>query len=138
MPFVTVYYSDSQLHKEELKKVSHSIHLALMEHFQIPKDDYFHMFLPYPSHQFFYNPYYLLEAGRKRTDKMIHVSITCGPGRTIDQKKNLYQSISEAFYNYLNIPTTDIFITLNETPAENWSFGQGIAQMVTMKEDKES
>lgn len=69
---------------------------------------------------------------------MIHVSITCGPGRTIQQKRNLYQSISEAFYNHLNISTTNIFITLNETSAENWSFGQGIAQMVTMKEAKES
>ncbi|PEI93448.1 tautomerase family protein [Bacillus pseudomycoides] len=138
MPFVTVYYPENQLNKEKFKKVSNGIHLALMEHFQIPKDDYFHMFLPYPSHQFFYNPYYLLEEKKKRTDTMIHVSITCGPGRTIQQKRNLYQSISEAFYNHLNISTTNIFITLNETSAENWSFGQGIAQMVTMKEAKES
>ena len=138
MPFVTVYYPENQLNKEKFKKVSNGIHLALMEHFQIPKDDYFHMFLPYPSHQFFYNPYYLLEEEKKRTDTMIHVSITCGPGRTIQQKRNLYQSISEAFYDHLNISTTNIFITLNETSAENWSFGQGIAQMVTMKEAKES
>ncbi|MBY0596745.1 tautomerase family protein [Bacillus bingmayongensis] len=135
MPFVTVYYPESQSNREELKKVSNGIHLALIEHFQIPKDDYFHLFLPYPSHQFFYNSYYLLEEEKKRSEKMIHVSITCGPGRTIDQKRNLYQSISESFYNHLNISTTDIFITLNETPAENWSFGQGIAQMVTIEKE---
>ncbi|KEK24910.1 tautomerase family protein [Bacillus gaemokensis] len=137
MPFVTVYYPDGQLHREELKKVSNRIHHSLIEHFRIPENDYFHMFLPYPSHQFFYDPYYLLEGQKKRTDKMIHVSITCGPGRTIQQKRNLYRSISEAFYNHLNISTTDIFITLNETSAENWSFGQGIAQMVNMRGEKE-
>lgn len=137
MPFVNVYYPEGQLNKEELKKVSNSIHHSLIEYFKIPENDYFHLFLPYPSDQFFYDPHYLLEGEKKRTDKMIHVSITCAPGRAINQKKNLYQSISEAFYNHLNISTTDIFITLNETSAENWSFGQGIAQMVNMKEEKE-
>lgn len=136
MPFVTVYYPDGQLHREELKRVSNRIHYSLIEHFSIPENDYFHMFLPYPPDQFFYDPHYLLEEKKKRTDKMIHVSITCGPERTIQQKRNLYQSISEAFYDHLNISTTNIFITLNETSAENWSFGQGIAQMVTMKEKK--
>lgn len=137
MPFVNVYYPEGQLNKEELKKVSNSIHHSLIEHFKIPENDYFHLFLPYPSDQFFYDPHYLLEGEKKRTDKMIHVSITCAPGRSINQKRNLYQSISEAFYNHLNISTTDIFITLNETSAENWSFGQGIAQMINMKEEKE-
>ncbi|WP_242224074.1 tautomerase family protein [Bacillus cereus group sp. BfR-BA-01380] len=136
MPLVTVYYSEGQLNKEELKKVSNSIHHSLIEHFKIPVNDYFHMFLPYPSNQFFYDPYYLLEGAKKRTDKMIHVSITCAPGRTLHQKRKLYQSISEAFYSHLNISTTDIFITLHETSAENWSFGQGIMQMVTMKEER--
>ncbi|SFI10064.1 MULTISPECIES: tautomerase family protein [unclassified Bacillus (in: firmicutes)] len=138
MPFVNVYYPEGQLNKEELKKVSNCIHHSLIEHFKIPENDYFHMFLPYQSNQFFYDPYYLLEREQKRTDKILHVSITCGPGRTINQKRDLYQSIAEAFYNHLNISTTDIFITLNETSAENWSFGQGIAQMVTMKEEKNS
>ncbi|ENQ3079352.1 tautomerase family protein [Bacillus cereus] len=137
MPLVTVYYPEGQLNKEELKKVSNNIHHSLIEHFKIPDNDYFHMFLPYPSNQFFYDSYYLLEGEKKRTDKMIHVSITCAPGRTLHQKRNLYQSITEAFYNRLNIPTTNIFITLNETSAENWSFGQGKVQMVNMEEEKE-
>ncbi|MFE5131744.1 tautomerase family protein, partial [Bacillus mobilis] len=74
----------------------------------------------------------------KRTENILHVSITCGPGRTINQKKRLYQSISRAISNHLNISTTDIFIILNETSAENWSFGQGVAQLVNMREGKNS
>ncbi|MGI2769751.1 tautomerase family protein, partial [Bacillus cytotoxicus] len=30
-----------------------------------------------------------------------------------------------------------IFIILNETSAENWSFGQGVVQLANMKEGKE-
>ncbi|MGP7816572.1 tautomerase family protein [Niallia sp. 01092] len=137
MPFVHVYYPERQWNKEGLKIISNSIHHSLIEHFHIPENDYFHMCLPYPSNQFFYDPHYLLEGEKKRTDHLIHVSITCAPGRTIIQKRNLYQSIAKAFYHHLNISTTDIFITLNETSAENWSFGQGIAQMVNKKEEKE-
>jgi 4-oxalocrotonate tautomerase family enzyme len=136
MPFVNVYYPEGLSNKEELKKVSNSIHHSLVEHFEVPENDYFQMFLPYPSNQFFYDPFYLLEGEKKRTEKMIHVSITCGPGRTINQKRNLYESISNAISNHLNISTTDIFIILNETSAENWSFGEGIAQMVNIKEEK--
>jgi len=138
MPFVHVYYREDLLSKEDLKKVSNSIHHSLIEHFNVPEDDYFHMCLPYPSNQFFYDPDYLLEGEKKRSDKMIHISITCAPGRTINQKRNLYKSISEVFFHHLKISTTDIFITLNESPAENWSFGQGIAQMVNTKEEKYS
>ncbi|MDZ5480328.1 tautomerase family protein [Bacillus thuringiensis] len=134
MPFVNVYYPDGQLNKEELKTVSNSIHHSLIEHFEIPENDYFQMFLPYPPNQFFYDPHYLLEGEEKRTEKIMHVAITCGPGRTINQKKSLYQSISKTISNHLNISTTDIFITLNETSVENWSFGQGIAQMVNIRE----
>jgi len=136
MPFINVYYPEYLLNNNELKKVSNSIHQSLIEHFQIPEADYFQLFSPYSSHQFFYDSQYLLENGKKRTDKMIYISITCGEGRTIRQKTNLYQSIAQRLYDYSNIPTNDIFITLNETSAENWSFGQGIAQMVNLREEK--
>ncbi|ADF40473.1 tautomerase family protein [Priestia megaterium] len=136
MPFVNVYYSEYQLNDKELKKVSNFIHQSLIQHFHIPKDDYFQLFLPYPPQHFFYDSQYLLENGEKRTDQMIYISITCGQGRTIQQKKKLYQSIAEELSTHLNISTNNIFITLNETPLENWSFGQGIAQMVNQKEEK--
>lgn len=61
-------------------------------------------------------------------------SITCGQGRTIEQKKKLHQSIAEGLHTDLDLSTNNIFITVNETTLENWSFGQGIAQMVNQKE----
>ncbi|MBK5504920.1 tautomerase family protein [Bacillus mycoides] len=133
MPFVNVYYHEDILNKEELKKIGECIHLSLIEHFNIPENDYFQIFLPYQQNQFLYNPYYLLERGEMRTENMIHVSITCGPGRTVQQKKGLYQSISFEISACSNLKVTDIFITLHETAAENWSFGQGMAQLVKMK-----
>ncbi|AGE77677.1 TPA: tautomerase family protein [Bacillus thuringiensis] len=136
MPFVKIYYPENILNEEELEKMGECIHLSLIEHFNIPENDYFQMFLPYQENKFLYNPYYLLERGEKRTENMIYVSITCGPGRTVQQKKDLYQSVSLKITEYSDVKTSDIFITLNETAAENWSFGQGIAQMVKIKGEK--
>ena len=41
------------------------IHLSLIEHFNIPENDYFQMFLPYQQNKFLYNPYYLLEREKR-------------------------------------------------------------------------
>ncbi|WP_209367455.1 tautomerase family protein [Priestia megaterium] len=136
MPFLNVYYPEHQLNDKKLEKISNHIHQSLIQHFHIPKDDYFQLFLPYPSQHFFYDSQYLLERGEKRTDNMIYISITCGQGRTVEQKKKLYQSIAEGLHADLDLSTNNIFITLNETPLENWSFGQGLAQMVNQKEGK--
>ena len=57
-------------------------------------------------------------------------------GKNGATEKDLYQSVSLKIAEYSDIKTSDIFITLNETAAENWSFGQGIAQMVKIKEKK--
>lgn len=133
MPFVKIYYPENILNKEGLKNIGECIHLSLIEHFNIPENDYFQMFLPYQKNHFLYNPYYLLERGEKRTENMIYISITCGPGRTVQQKKSLYQSVSLKISECSGEKDSDVFITLNETSAENWSFGQGLAQLVKVK-----
>lgn len=53
MPFVKVYYPENILNKETLKKISECIHLSLIDHFNIPENDYFQMFLPYRLNEFF-------------------------------------------------------------------------------------
>ncbi|MCM3538184.1 tautomerase family protein [Priestia endophytica] len=136
MPFVHVYYPKSQGEEKELQKVSEEIHKSLITYFNIPAEDYFQLFSPYDLGQFYYHFNYLLEHKAKRTDKMILVSITCAPGRTVQQKTGLYQAIADAFNEHFNIPIENIFITLNETHRENWSFGQGKAQMISIKEER--
>jgi phenylpyruvate tautomerase PptA (4-oxalocrotonate tautomerase family) len=136
MPFVYVYYPKSQGEEKELQKVSEEIHKSLITYFNIPAEDYFQLFSPYDLGQFYYHSNYLLEHKAKRTDKMILISITCAPGRTVQQKTGLYQAIADAFNEHFNIPIENIFITLNETHRENWSFGQGKAQMISIKEER--
>ncbi len=43
---VNVYYHENKLNKEEIKKIGECIHLSLIEHFNIPENDFFQMFYP--------------------------------------------------------------------------------------------
>ncbi len=55
---------------------------------------------------------------------MIYVSITCGPGRTMNQKKDLYNAIATTTATILHISSADVFITLHETSIDElviWS-----------------
>ena len=47
---------------------------------------------------------------------MMYVSITCGPGRTIKQKRDLYQSISLRVSECSSIKSADILLHLTRQP----------------------
>ncbi|WP_433747323.1 tautomerase family protein [Falsibacillus pallidus] len=135
MPIVTVYYPEGLANVDQLESASKGIHQSLIEHFLIPEADYFQLYMPFPANQFFFDPHYLLDDGQERSQNTVYISITCGPGRTVEQKKELYWAVAERVSADLEIAMTDVFITLNEAPAENWSFGDGVGQMIDSAKD---
>jgi len=60
-----------------------------------------------------------------KTENYTFVEITMFPGRTLDAKRNLYQSIVRRF-GEVGIAPSDIFIVLNEPPLENWGIRGGV------------
>jgi len=53
------------------------------------------------------------------------VEITLFPGRSLDAKRKLYQSIVRRF-GELGIVSSDIFIVLNEPSLDNWGIRGGV------------
>lgn len=47
------------------------------------------------------------------------------PGRSLEVKKSLYQSIFNTLNNY-NVATNNLMIALNEIPMENWGMEGGV------------
>jgi len=60
-----------------------------------------------------------------KTENYTFVEITLFPGRTLDAKRKLYQSIVRRF-GEVGIAPSDIFIVLNEPPLENWGIRGGV------------
>ncbi len=54
-----------------------------------------------------------------------YIEIKLFPGRSLEVKKNLYQSIFNTLNNY-NVATNDLMIALNEIPMENWGMEGGV------------
>ncbi|KPN12675.1 tautomerase [Bacillus australimaris] len=128
MPFVKVSYMEGEYDKESLASISQTIMKALMKEFHVPKKDYFQVFSSHNQGEFYYDPNYLLR--HERDQGLLYIQITCGSGRTQEQKRSLYKEIANRLYNQLHIPKENVFIMLVETGLENWSFGEGLAQMI--------
>lgn len=125
MPFVRI--SLPKKHSLETKnKISESIHHSLIEEFHIPTDDYFHIIEELESHQIKYPESYL---GISHSEEIIYVQIIAGQGRTLEQKKKLYQQIATRISSSTTILINNVIIVLLENNGlENWSFGNGEIQ----------
>ncbi|SHF63197.1 tautomerase family protein [Chryseobacterium vrystaatense] len=121
MPLVRISLSEA-CSSETQNSISQAIHQALMEEFNIPKDDYFHIIESLSQNQLKFPSTYL---GIAHTGNIVFVQIIAAIGRNVEQKKKLYQKISQLVSQNTHIKSQDVIITLVENTKENWSFGNG-------------
>jgi phenylpyruvate tautomerase PptA (4-oxalocrotonate tautomerase family) len=126
MPFVQINLP-AALSPAEKKDVSLCIHESLVDIFNVPLNDYFHVINEVQPENLIYPESYL---NVTHTANLLYIYITCGTGRTVAMKQALYARIADKISQRTSISKNDVIIVLNETAWENWSFGQGNAQMV--------
>jgi phenylpyruvate tautomerase PptA (4-oxalocrotonate tautomerase family) len=91
----------------------------------VPANDRFQVIGEHDADNFLFDPTYL---GINRTDDLVIIQITWNEGRTVEQKKKLYQAIVEGLGKAPGVSPENVFINLVEVRKENWSFGMGVAQ----------
>ena len=91
----------------------------------VPAHDRFQIIGEHAADDFLFDTDYL---GIHRTDDLIIVQITWNEGRSLGQKKALFQAIADGLHEAVGVRREDVFINLVEVKKENWSFGNGIAQ----------
>ncbi len=106
-------------------KVGEIVYQAMRTTIHIPENDHFQVITEHDPTSLIYDPTYL---DIKRTDGFLVIQITLNEGRTLEQKKGLYQEIAHQLHAVLGVRPEDVFINLVEVKKENWSFGNGIAQ----------
>ena len=125
MPFVRI--SLPKKFSEETKDgISKSVHSSLVQEFNIPQDDYFHIIEELEPQQIKFPKTYL---GIPHTSDIVYIQIIAGQGRTLEQKKGLYKEIASQIVNSTAITKNNIIIVLLENDGrQNWSFGNGEIQ----------
>lgn len=102
-----------------------SLYRARRETFNVPEDDEFMLITEHDAANFRYSPTYM---GVARSDGLVFIQITANNTRTLEQKKALYQRITQLLGESPGVRPEDVFISLVEVAKENWSFGHGLAQ----------
>jgi len=125
MPFVRISLPKA-FSQETKDNISKSVHHSLMQEFNIPENDYFHIIEELGPQQIKYPETYL---GINHTSDIVYIQIIAGEGRTLEQKRNLYREIATRIANSTNVTPNNIIIVLVENDGgQNWSFGNGAIQ----------
>jgi 4-oxalocrotonate tautomerase len=100
---------------------------AMRAAWSIPENDRFAVVSEHDATTLQYDPGYL---GIARTDDVVIIQITANDTRTTAQKRAFYADLAGRLHTDPGMRKQDVFINLIEVKAENWSFGNGIAQYV--------
>lgn len=109
------------------RAVADGIYAAMREALGIPENDRFIVINEHDAENLSYDRHYL---GIERSDDTLFVQIAMRRGRTVEAKQALYRAIAEHLGKAPGVRAADLFVTLVENGAEDWSFGDGVAQYV--------
>jgi len=117
----------------DVAAVSHAVHRALVELFNVPEDDRFQLIGRRQPDELVCAPRYL---GIEHSDQVVVVQMAVSPGRPVALKEQLYARIAAGIAGSTRFRADDVIINLVETLRENWSFGGGIAQYAVQDRDR--
>jgi len=95
----------------EITDLIDAVYQAVREALKVPEDDNHIRYIEHKPEHFAVPP--------GNPENRTFVEITLFPGRSLDAKRKLYQSIVQRF-GELGIVPSDIFIVLNEPSLDNW------------------
>ncbi len=105
-----------------LESIGEAVQRAMVETINVPADDRFQIFTEHSAEELVYDPDYL---GVKRSEDLVVIQITLNAGRTLEQKRALYNAIARNLARGPGLRSEDVLVGLVEVPKENWSFGNG-------------
>jgi 4-oxalocrotonate tautomerase len=100
------------------------IYEAMRETVAIKDGDRFMAITEHGDDEFAYGPF----LGIDRSADLVQVQVFWAPGKTTEAKLAMYKRIVERLAANPGVRPQDILISVVETAAENWSFGNGETQ----------
>jgi phenylpyruvate tautomerase PptA (4-oxalocrotonate tautomerase family) len=100
------------------------IYEAMRETIAIKEGDRFMAITEHGAAEFAYGPFLGIDHG----DGLVQIQIFWAPGKAVEGKLAMYREIVARLGRNPGVPPEDVIISVVETAAENWSFGNGEAQ----------
>jgi len=125
MPMVRIDTTDEWTQKDVLL-AGEIIYEVLLEVFSVPENDKFQIINRHPKENLNIAPHF---HGNEYSDKVLIIQIFLNQGRTVELKKKFYKELMSRLVASLACRPDDIFVNLVEVTKDNWSFGNGLAQL---------
>ena len=125
MPMVSIDMTDEWTQASALD-AGEVIYETLMDIFDVPENDKFQIINRHPEGTMNVAPNF---HGNKYSSKIILIQIFLNQGRTVELKKQFYRSLMTRLSERVGCRPDDVVINLVEVSKENWSFGNGLAQL---------
>src|SRR5580658_7006396 len=125
MPIAKIHVLEAQYDERRLGEVSKAVQDALISILKIPPDDFLQIIHVLPRDRFLHTPSFL---GMKYSDDFILLELAFISGRPKETRLALLKELNARIVAGAGISPDDLMIGLFESPGENFSFGQGLAQ----------
>ena len=126
MPLINIHLVEGK-GESYLQQLGDIIHETLVDSWNIPIDDRFHIIHEHKLSHFQIDKKMW---GVNRTDDTVLLQIISSP-RTTEMKLHFYNQIAVNLHDTLNIKGDDVFINIVTSQVEDWSFANGEAQLMT-------
>ena len=126
MPFIRISLLRGKS-PQYIRAISDGVHRALIDAYNAPADDRFHVVHQHERDEFIYDADYL---GVHRTDDLVFIHIVAGNWRDTRTKQALYQAIADRLSENPGLRREDVMVILSPNQRDEWSFGNGVASYV--------
>jgi len=110
---------------QSIRLVADLVHEAMVSALNIPVADRFQTIARRAADEMLCTEEFL---GVEHSPNIVFIQIFLAP-RTTELKRALFRTIASEIANHTSFKAEDVIVNLVETARENWSFGNGIAQL---------
>jgi 4-oxalocrotonate tautomerase len=111
------------------RAVADGVQQALTQAINVPAEERFQIITELNSENFVFDPAF---RNVSRSQDFMIVMITLKSGRSDSLKQLLYQAIVRELALNPGVRQEDVMIVLHENGAADWSFGNGVAQLLSL------
>jgi phenylpyruvate tautomerase PptA (4-oxalocrotonate tautomerase family) len=108
--------------------IGDGLHRALVAEYDVPEHDRFQIVHQHEPYELIFDPTYL--AG-PRTEDFVLVAVTAGRARTTEMREAFFKRAAEELQRNPGLDPKNLMIVINTTQPDEWSFGDGVAQMAS-------
>jgi 4-oxalocrotonate tautomerase len=124
MPVTRIAIRDGKT-REYKQALMDEIYEAMRDTVEIKDGDRFMAISEHREYEFAYGPF----LGIDRSDDLVQIQVFWAPGKGVGAKLAMYKRIVERLAANPGVRPEDVLISVVETTAENWSFGNGETQL---------